>query len=186
LAFVPVQWETCDSVQRVAAHVRQIRDDHGRMRSVQRTVLLEGVTCAGDGVEPKGCGRHCPLMYRDEWLAATEPPRREPPGASTAKHARVRSVEEIRSGLDLSGRRDGLSFMPGMEQHAEKRFRVAETISTVFEYDAWVPARRPIYILEGLHCDGSVLRASGPCDRACALLWHEDWLLFDTDAGSGA
>ena len=25
----------------------------------------------------------------------------------------------------------------------------------------------------------AVLAAKGPCDRACALLWHEDWLILE-------
>jgi CelD/BcsL family acetyltransferase involved in cellulose biosynthesis len=184
LVFVPAQWETAGQVHRVAAEVRRIRDDRGRMRPVHRTVLLEGVTCAGSGSVPMGCGRHCPLMYRDEWLEPADPPRREPPGASTARHARVRSVEQIRRGLDAFGRRDGLRFMANMESYAEKRFRVAAKLDTVFEYDAWVPTRRPVYVLEGVVCDGSTLGKSGPCQRACALLWHEDWLIFDTEAAA--
>lgn len=183
LAFVPVQWQTCGGVYRVARHVRRIRDDHGRFRPVSGTVLLEGVTCAGSGPEPAGCGRHCPLWFRDEWLERVEAPRQEPPMASRLRHVRVRSVEEIRAGLDAFGRRDGLTFMPEMAEHAEKRFHAVQRLGDVFEYDAWVPTRAPIWILEGLTCNGRAAGSRGPCDRACALLWHEDWLVFEATPG---
>ncbi|MFO0570534.1 MAG: GNAT family N-acetyltransferase [Polyangiaceae bacterium] len=182
LEFVPVQRDTAGGVFRVEAHVRRIRDDHGRFRPVARTVLLQGVTCAGDGETPRGCGRHCPLWYRDEWLEPAEPPRREPPKASVLAHVRVRSLEEIQAGLDLRGRRDGVSFLPEMSEFADKRFHALARIDRVFEYDAWVPTRRPLFILQGVACKGASVGRKGPCDRACALLWHEDWLLFETPA----
>ena len=47
LEFVATQWETCGKVLRVDRHVRRMRDDHGRFRPIARTVLLEGVDCAG-------------------------------------------------------------------------------------------------------------------------------------------
>ena len=176
LLFTEAQWKTAGQVFRTARQVRRLRDDHGTFRPVSRTVLLDGVDCAGGEPTPVGCGRHCPMMYRDEWLEPAPPPRRGPPPARTVRHARVRDLDEIVAGLDLRGRRDGLTFMPEMRAHAGKRFAIASKLTTVFEYDAWISTRAPIYILEGLHCTGAVMAAHGPCDRACALMWHEDWL----------
>jgi hypothetical protein len=34
-------------------------------------------------------------------------------------------------------------------------------------------------LLAGAHCTGAVLGTKGPCDRACAMLWHEDWLILE-------
>lgn len=181
LAFVPTQWESCRNVYRVQQQVRRIRDDRGKFRPVKRTVLLEGVNCAGHGPEPGGCGRHCPLMFRDEWLEPAKAPRQEPPAASTGRHARVRELEQILSGLDLHGRRDGLTFMPEMASYAGRRFAIVERLPQVFEYDRWVAPRRPIYLLEGLHCSGAGAGAAGPCHRACALMWHEDWLILEPE-----
>lgn len=183
LKFVPTQWETCGQVYRVEKHVRRMRDDHGRIRAISGTVLLEGVTCAGRGPEPAGCGRHCPLMFRDEWLEPAEAPHRAPPLPFAGMHAHVRSLDEIRATLDVFGRRDGLTFMPEMASFAGKRFRVAGRLPQVFEYDRWTPPRAPIYVLEGLQCSGSA--CPGGCDRACALLWHGDWLLLEPANGSG-
>lgn len=179
LAFVPTQWCACGNVYRVAAHLQRMRDDHGRFRPIARTVLLEGVTCAGKGPEPAGCGRHCPLMFRDEWLEPAPSPHEAPPGVRTGLHARVRAADEIAAGLDLHGRRDGLTFHPQMAALAGRRFPVATALTRVFEYDAWVDTPHPVYILVGARCDGTVLGRRGPCHRGCALLWHEDWLVLE-------
>jgi CelD/BcsL family acetyltransferase involved in cellulose biosynthesis len=179
LLFTEAQWKTAGQVHRVAHQVRRLRDDHGRFRPVSRTVLLEGVDCAGDGPAPAGCGRHCPMMYRDEWLEPAEAPHREPPHGHPIRHARVRDLHEILAGLDLHGRRDGLTFMPEMRAYAGKRFAIAGELMTVFEHDRWIATRAPIYILAGLHCTGAVIGDRGPCDRACALMWHQDWLHVD-------
>ena len=180
LWFIPQQWASCGRIYRVQKQVRRMRDDFkGRYRPVARTVLLEGATCAGDGPDPAGCGRHCPSMFRDEWLEPVPRPHQEPPGPSTSRHARVRGVDEIVAGLDLAGRRDGLTYMPEMAQCAGRRFPIVKVLPTVFEYDRWVETRGPIYLLEGLNCSGSVPGEPGPCDRGCALLWHEDWLIVD-------
>ncbi|HEX3478968.1 MAG TPA: GNAT family N-acetyltransferase [Kofleriaceae bacterium] len=181
LLFTDAQWQTAGKVFRTARHVRRLRDDHGQFRPVSRTVLLDGIDCAGDEPTPTGCGRHCPMMYRDEWLEPSSAPPRAPGHAHPARHARVRDLDEILAGLDLRGRRDGLTFMPEMKAYAGKRFAIANQLTTVFEYDRWTATRAPIYILDGLHCTGAVLGDRGPCDRGCALMWHEDWLLVEPE-----
>ncbi|HEX7840739.1 MAG TPA: GNAT family N-acetyltransferase [Kofleriaceae bacterium] len=179
LLFTEAQWKTAGQVFRVAHHVRRLRDDHGKFRPVSRTVLLEGVDCAGDGPTPAGCGRHCPMMYRDEWLEPAAAPQRGPTQGRPVRHARVRDLDEILAGLDLHGRRDGLTFMPEMRAYVGKRLAIASKLTEVFEYDRWTQTRAPIYILDGLHCTGAVVGKRGPCDRACALMWHADWLHVD-------
>jgi hypothetical protein len=182
LAFVPSQRVTCGGVYRVARHVRRLRDDRGVFRAVARTVLLEGVDCAGPGPEPAGCGRHCPLMFRDEWLEPAAAPHRAPPAITTRPRARVRDVAEIVAGLDVFGRKDGLSFLPEMRAYAGRRVAIAERIERVFEHDRWIATPRPVYILDGLHCSGAIGGCDHPCDRACALLWHHDWLILEDPA----
>src|SRR5215468_6779771 len=181
LLFTEAQWQTAGQVFRTARQVRRLRDDHGRFRPVSRTVLLDGVDCAGDEPTPTGCGRHCPMMYRDEWLEPTSAPPHAPGHTPPVRHARVRDLDEILAGLDLRGRRDGLTFMPEMKAYVGKRFAIANTLTTVFEYDRWIATRAPIYILDGLHCSGAVLGDRGPCDRGCAMMWHEDWLHVDPE-----
>ena len=185
LCFVPVQWEACGSAHRVLKVTRRLRDDDGRMRPVKHTVALEGVDCTGHGT-PTGCGRHCPLLFRDEWLAAAVPPaaaqRTVVALGARLGHAEVRSMAEIRTTLDARGRHQGVLFMPEMAQHSGGRFAIAERLAQVYELDRWVSPRCPIYLLDGLHCQGTIYGERGPCDRACALLWHPAWLRTEPPA----
>lgn len=179
LIFVPAQWQACGQVFRVASQVRRIRDDHGRVRPVSRTVLLEGVDCAfGSTSAQAGCGRHCPLMFRDEWLEPAAAPHAAPP-AGTQRFARVRDLAEITAGLDLFGRRDGLTFMPEMAAYAGRRLPILDRLAQVFEYDRWTAPPHAIYMLDGAHCTGAICRGGETCDRACTLLWHEAWLVLE-------
>ena len=124
--------------------------------------------------------RSCPIFFRDEWVKPAQTPTFKPIDFDNgARHMRVRSAHDIRSTLDWHGRRDGLMFMPEMYQWTGMRFRVTRRIQSVFECGQYVVPRSPIFILEGLRCSGAVLGRRGPCDRACAILWHPDWLSPD-------
>lgn len=184
LVFVHWQWAFCGGVYQVEKVMRRIIDDQGIFRPISGTVLLRGVDCGGpSGTE--GCGRRCPLMFRDEWLKPLTGPVSVPPHSVGAGHFMwIRSLEEIRASLDRQGKRDGLLFMPEMAQWTGQRFRVARQTTRVYEHDGtkyagYVPTRFPVYILEGLHCSGAVLGPQGPCDRRCPILWHPDWLKDD-------
>lgn len=67
LEFCAQQWFSCGRVYRVSKVVRRIIDDAGALRPVSRTVLVDGVDCGGENGSV-GCGRFCPMMFRDEWL----------------------------------------------------------------------------------------------------------------------
>jgi hypothetical protein len=67
LYFVPEQWNYCERVFQVEQVLRRMVDDRGRFRAVSGTVLLAGADCGGPS-GTAGCGRRCPLMFRDEWL----------------------------------------------------------------------------------------------------------------------
>jgi hypothetical protein len=174
LLFLEYQWPYCGGVFRVQSVMRRMIDDHGFLRPVSRTVLLEGIDCGGIS-GANGCGRRCPIMYRDEWLRPAQPPA---PAATLASavYRRVRPLAEIRATLDWQGKRDGLMFMPEMTRWAGQRFRLARTVQRVFELGRDTSTARTFYILDGLHCSGDVLRGKGPCHRACSILWHGDWL----------
>jgi hypothetical protein len=177
LLFLDYQWPFCGGTYRVQRVMTRMIDDSGIFRPISRTVLLEGVDCGGvSGRE--GCGRHCPIMFRDEWLepAAAPAPRFERVVGSCA---RVRPLAEIRATLDWLGKRDGLMFMPEMERWCGGVFRVTRRVQRVFECESHTRPRSPIYILDGLQCSGAVLAKKGPCDRRCSILWHADWLSDD-------
>lgn len=182
LEFLPYQAAYCGGTFRVQRVVRRIIDDHRLFRPVSGTVLLDGATCTSESTHMEGCGRCCPLMFRDEWLKPV-PARHEPTPAAPefARYVSVRSAEEIRRTLNARRQRDGVSFMPEMYQWAGKRLRVLQQVQTVREFGKHVPPKRPTFILEGVYCSGRALGREEVCDRACPILWHTDWLDHEGD-----
>jgi hypothetical protein len=185
LEFGEQQWFSCGHTFLVSKVVRRIIDDGGSMRAVSGTVLLDDVHCGGEH-DALGCARRCPMMYRDEWLEAASPPPAsplypEPPLVSVdgPRQARVKSIPEIEATLDPLGRRGGLLFMPAMARYAGERFTIVKRLYRGWELEGWVDVREPVFILDSPRCAGEVLREAGPCDRACHLLWHGDWLEFE-------
>ena len=180
LVWVWQQWPYCGTVHRVFRPVQRMMDDGWQIRPISGTVLLETVPCGGP-TGHHGCGRECPMMFRDEWLEEVSPPLPEPdpPPVAPGRFATVRSAEEIRATLDGSNSRQGLMFMPEMYRHAGQRFPVRKQIKQVLDGGRYVDTALPVYILDGLHCGGEILGADGPCHRSCRLLWHEDWLVME-------
>jgi hypothetical protein len=176
LLWAEQQWPYCGTTHRVLKPVRRMMDDKSKMRPISRTVLLDTVPCGGTtGLE--GCGRECPMMFRDEWLEEVPPPHKESAPSSPAdSYATVRSAGEIKQTLDSNGSYRGLMFMPEMYKHCGLRYPVLRKIGRVWGPGIYMSAAEPVYLLEGLHCTGAVLAEDGPCDRGCRLLWHEDWL----------
>lgn len=194
LEFVPAQWSSCGNVYRVSKLMRRLVDDEGELRAVSHTVLLENVTCdghvkphvEGEPAAPQeknlGCGRHCPLMFRDEWLEPADDASHLTFETATEGFAQVRSLAEIEATLDESRRRDGLTFMRGMEHFAGRRLPIVRRLTRIYELGRWLEPRAPIYLLEGAYCPGAAIGKEGPCDRACTLLWHGDWLTIEPKA----
>ena len=173
LAFTPEQWAYCGKTFRVDAVVRRMMNDDGVMRTVGRTVALEGVTCGGPA-ESGGCGRACPLLFRDEWLEPSSAEQAEP--ARCVRHyARIRPLAEILASLDAGGRRDGVSFTAEMGRYAGARLPVYKRVQPVATR-SWRREGGAWYVLAGVRCSGAILGAEGPCHRGCGLLWHADWL----------
>ena len=183
LWFADQQWGYCGRTLRVLRSVRRILDDNGYPRPVSRTVVLEGASCGGPDTSA-GCGRDCPLFFRDEWLEEASPPPPPQSEEALAQLATVRSIEEIERTLDVRGRRGRLTFMREMAAFAGQSFRVERRLEWLYEDDRFAPAPEPVYILKGLRCAGTPLDKGGPCDRACALLWHADWLRLRSSAAS--
>jgi hypothetical protein len=185
LEWVPQQWAYCKGIFRVQSVVQRILDDHGTLRPISRTLILEGVDCGGlAGIE--GCGRFCPLFFRDAWLAPAESLDGIADGVTfgAVVHATVRTRAEIESTLDATGRLDGLAFMAEMASYAGRRLRLVRRIKLTREFGQWVHVPKPVFVLEGLHCSGQVLGAEGPCHRGCPLLWHARWLNLEAGAGT--
>lgn len=175
LPFVPQQWWTCGRKFRVLRRIQRILDDRGAMRPIARSVVLDGVGCGGAGGE-EGCGRDCPLWFRDEWLEPAEPPAIT--GTLDGPRVEVRSPEEITATLDRRGRTDGIQFMPEMFRYSGNRYLVHRRATRAYELGRETTVGRRLYMLDGLYCDGDALGARGPCHRSCRLVWHERWVRF--------
>jgi hypothetical protein len=175
LAFTKAQWESCGKTYRVETVVRRMMDDTGRMRAISRTVGLEHVMCDGPRGDD-GCGRACPLLYRDEWLEPSSAELAVTPGF--AHYARVKPLADIIATLDRNGVRDGLMFAPEMRRYAEGRYPVYKRVAHLTP-TPWRRAGPECYVLAGARCFGEALGRDGPCHRGCRLIWHKDWLEFD-------
>jgi hypothetical protein len=179
LEWGPQQWYTCGRSFRVSKVVRRMIDDGGRVRLVSRTVLLDGVDCGGEHGD-RGCGRRCPMMYRDDWLEPSGPaPVAMPVVTPPVSFVTVRSAEQIAATLDPLGRRGALLFMPEMLRYAGQRLPVARRIDRVQELGRWTRVPEGVFVLGGVRCTGAILGANAPCDRQCDILWHADWLTPD-------
>jgi len=86
--------------------------------------------------------------------------------------------DEILATLDSCGKHEGCLMMEQMWQYCGKSFKVIKVVNNFFdEYQyKMYKVRPPLYILEGLICDGIVESFEHRCDRSCYLLWHEEWL----------
>jgi hypothetical protein len=176
LTFTQEQWAFCGRTFRVSGSVRRMMTDAGRMRAIARTVALDGVTCGG-AHDTGGCGRACPLLFRDEWLEPSSAERADP-APRDARYVTVKLLPAILATLDARGRRDGVGFAPQMARYAGARLAVVRAVAPVAA-TFW---RRPAgdwFVLAGVTCSGESLGADGPCHRGCGLLWHRDWLDFD-------
>jgi len=91
---------------------------------------------------------------------------------------KIRSIEEISQGLDLLKRHEGCLMMEQMWIYCNSNFKILRIVDNVFdEYQfKMFKTRGPLYLLEGLICNGKVDSFQHQCDRSCYLMWHEDWL----------
>ena len=97
---------------------------------------------------------------------------------SAGDTVRVRSAEEISQTLDPLSRADGCLFMEQMYDYSNKNFRVIKVVKHIFDERESKIHRTlvPLYILEGLTCQGKNTSFDYTCDHSCFFLWHEQWL----------
>lgn len=172
LVWLPEQDHTCGKTYRVATHVQRILGDDGYFHKIDRTVTLEGVTCRIAG---GGCGRDCPLFFRDEWLASSD---RSIPASTnftndftkTSFFVRTRSLSDIQRTL-LNGSTGTIRWMPEFAELTEQIFP-AHRLTSVHEDGRDVSVTDPAYILHGARCFGTTLS----CDKRCSIVWHGRWL----------
>lgn len=92
--------------------------------------------------------------------------------------ARIRSAEDISQILDSSNKYDGCLFMSQMWRYCGQKFEVIKVVNNIFDEYKYrmYKTKSPLYILNGIICDGIADEFKHRCDRSCYLFWHEDWL----------
>ena len=89
------------------------------------------------------------------------------------EYVEVRSEAEILKTLDADGRLNGLAYIPAMSEFSGKRFKVFKRMETMYQEESGKVRRlKNTVLLDGVHCDGLLMR----CDRACLFYWREAWL----------
>src|SRR6202040_1399938 len=89
------------------------------------------------------------------------------------EYVEVKSEAEILLTLDKDRRLNGLAYIPAMGALAGRRFRVFKRMETMYQEESKNVRRlRNTVLLDGVHCDGLLMR----CDRACFFYWREAWL----------
>jgi len=91
---------------------------------------------------------------------------------------KVKPGEEIRKTLDSSGKLGGCLFMKGMWDHCEHEFKILKVVDNVFDEHKYIMYKvtTPLYLLDGLICDGIAEGITARCDRSCHYFWREEWL----------
>lgn len=170
--------------------VEQFYDERTRrVVRPRRTVLLAGAHCDGAQLfKPGDCDRSCPVFWHDAWLervstnSAPLPPRpsRAAPGRWQAgDRVRIAPAEQILAMATGSAQAQGIRFTPAtMAAFCGEEAVVARRVSRAYD-----EARRRhfsisgVVVLEGHSCPGAALSTGGRCQRGCALLWRDEWLL---------
>jgi hypothetical protein len=174
----------------VQDRVEQFYDERTR-RVVRppRSVLLRGAHCDGAQLfNPGDCDRSCPVFWHDAWLERVEadsaPPPHRPARAAAGRwqvgdRVRIAPAEQILASAPGSAQAQGVCFTPAtMAAFCGKEAVVARRVTRAYD-----EARRRHFsisgavVLEGLSCPGAALSTGGRCQRGCALLWRDAWLL---------
>jgi hypothetical protein len=73
---------------------------------------------------------------------------------------------------------EGCLFTKQMWDYCGSTYKVVKIVNGIFNEhrQRTFKTKSPLYILEGLICNGSVEDFPQKCDHSCFLLWHEKWL----------
>ena len=91
---------------------------------------------------------------------------------------RVNDREKILESIGPAKKTDGCLFMDQMWDYCGKMYSVSRVVDIFYnerKMENFRP-RSPLYILEGLTCEGRVSHFPFRCDHGCPILWHQDWL----------
>jgi len=91
---------------------------------------------------------------------------------------RVKSIEIISQSLDNFLKTDGCLFMNQMQEFCGQSFKILKVVNNFFDEYRYkmYKTKSPLYILDGVICNGLTDEFQNRCDRSCYLMWHEKWL----------
>ena len=102
--------------------------------------------------------------------------KRRKPKFAVGQRVRIAESDKIYPTLDSDKKLDGILFMNQMAQYCGKELSIIKVVKT-FEYKKLIlNTKIPIYMLEGLMCDGNSELLEEKCDLSCYFRWHENWL----------
>ena len=90
----------------------------------------------------------------------------------------VKSKDQIGTLVDSKNKLDGCLFLEQMGRCCGHTYRVLKVVDSIFDeqHKRTLKPRSPLYIIDGLICEGKTNEFPSQCDRSCFLLWHECWL----------
>jgi hypothetical protein len=86
-----------------------------------------------------------------------------------------KSKQDIILTLNDDNKLNGLLFMDQMFNYCDQEHKICKIVKHVY-MEKMISPTAPLYILDGLRCDGISESFTQRCDRTCNLVWHEDWL----------
>ena len=97
---------------------------------------------------------------------------------SVGETARVKSRDAILQSIGPDCMLDGCLFTPQMWEYCGTEHAVSRVVNSLFNErrKRTVQPKAPLYLLDQLTCYGKTENFDLTCDRACFLLWHENWL----------
>jgi hypothetical protein len=88
---------------------------------------------------------------------------------------KVKTKQDIILTLDEENKLDGLLFMGQMYNYCGQEHKIFNIVKNIY-MNKMINPTAPLYILDGVRCDGISESFSQRCDRTCNLVWHENWL----------
>ena len=89
----------------------------------------------------------------------------------------VRAWSEIESSLEAEGSVQACVGRLALQRFCGQQYRVFHKMDQYFDPagDHLLPCQ-PLYLLEGVRCDGAGNPLTAGCDRACYIFWRAAWL----------
>jgi hypothetical protein len=157
-----------DLARRLMEHRRR----YGTKATIGKLFAFIGTRLTGETKPTLTAATPFSAMGPDDSAGKTRHPE-EVLGLQPGEYVEIKSESEILQTLDQDRRLNGLAYIPAMGALAGQRFKVFKRMETMYQEESKKVRRlRNTVLLDGVHCDGLLMR----CDRACFFYWREAWL----------